>query len=194
MSKPKIKLSPVAKIDELLGLARTDFTGITTKSFGELSLEDMTSLIESIDKASQTATSKRFNARKEENAEKFRIESNKLDRLKEKLDPIYKAELERPVVGKGVTYGIMSDCYAYTIIEVSANGKKIKIQADRSQRTDNNGQSESQTYDFTRNPSGEVIELFYSSVQKCWKEAGQKGKGSGHYSIGYRAAHQDPHR
>lgn len=61
-----------------------------------------------------------------------------------------------PEVGMGVTVSVGSDRYPGTIIQVTQNGKRIVFQYDDYKRTDNNGMSESQTYEFTPNPNGKT--------------------------------------
>jgi len=56
-----------------------------------------------------------------------------------------------PAVGMGATILMWSDRHAATIVEVSANLKTIVIQQDNAKRTDNNGMSESQTYEYSPN-------------------------------------------
>lgn len=51
-----------------------------------------------------------------------------------------------PEVGMGATEVVGSDRYPYTIVKV-VNPKKIVVQRDDYRRTDNNGQSELQTYE-----------------------------------------------
>lgn len=62
-----------------------------------------------------------------------------------------------PKVGIGCTECMFSDRHAYTIIDVSLNGKKIVVQEDIATRIDKNGMSESQTYDYTPNPNGKTV-------------------------------------
>jgi len=62
----------------------------------------------------------------------------------------------KPAVGMGGTHQVGSDSYSYTIVEVSASGKTIKAQRDTATRTDSNGMSESQTYEFSPNPNGPI--------------------------------------
>lgn len=92
-----------------------------------------------------------------------------------------------PVVGMGVTEGIGSDRYAYTIIEVRRDGKELVIQRDNATRTDTNGLSESQTYICTPNPEGmtRVIVLRKGNYHL-------KGSKSYHYTIDVRKPYADP--
>lgn len=62
----------------------------------------------------------------------------------------------KPEVGMGATLQYPSDCYPFTIIEVNATGKTIKVQRDQYKRTDKNGQSESQSYEYTPDTNASV--------------------------------------
>lgn len=68
-------------------------------------------------------------------------------------------------VGDGVTLNYYSDEEAATVIEIDPKGRWIKVQEDKAIRTDSNGMSESQTYEFERNPSGR-IHTFYKTRHK----------------------------
>ena len=75
----------------------------------------------------------------------------------------YKKE-NQPVVGMGATEYMWSDRHAMTVIEVHNNWKGkgydiIVCQRDNAKRTDNNVMSESQGYEYTRNPNGKKITL-----------------------------------
>jgi hypothetical protein len=61
-----------------------------------------------------------------------------------------------PTVGMGVTISVGSDRYPATIIQVTQNGKRIVFQYDTYKRTDDNGMSESQAYEFSPDPNGRV--------------------------------------
>lgn len=93
-----------------------------------------------------------------------------------------------PTVGMGATHNVGSDSYPYTIIEVSANGQRIRVQEDTATRVDSNGMSESQDWIYERNPSGKVLEF---SLRKfgIWREKGEKHCS---LSIGIRRMYQDP--
>lgn len=94
-----------------------------------------------------------------------------------------------PLVGMGATYTIGSDRYPYTIIAVSASGKRCTIQQDETKRMDKNGMSEQQTYRFIPNPEAEkkVISLRQDGR---WREVGSGG--AGFYTIGDRDCYRDP--
>lgn len=56
--------------------------------------------------------------------------------------------------GMGVTIQYYSDREPATIIQITHNGKRIVIQKDKSIRIDNNGMSESQSYNFEVDSNG----------------------------------------
>lgn len=59
-----------------------------------------------------------------------------------------------PVVGQGATILHWTDRSPATVVEVSGKGKTVVVQDDNYQRTDSNGQSESQDYIYSPNPQG----------------------------------------
>lgn len=64
-----------------------------------------------------------------------------------------------PEVGMGATVLMHGDCFACTVVAVSNSGKAVSIQRDHARRTDNNGMSDYQEYEFTPNPHG-VVEVY----------------------------------
>jgi hypothetical protein len=68
--------------------------------------------------------------------------------------PVY--ETIEVKVGDGATMRFYSDRHACTIIEIADNGSYIKVQKDKATRTDNNGMSDCQDYEFERDPKGKV--------------------------------------
>lgn len=91
-----------------------------------------------------------------------------------------------PVVGMGATQICWSDRHAYTVIAVSANGKRCTVQRDKAIRIDSNGMSECQQYRFERDPEGYTVEL---------KLRTKKGKkywdGGGLYALDCRREYYD---
>lgn len=59
-------------------------------------------------------------------------------------------------IGMGATIQIGSDRYPATVIDIYHNDKRITLQEDLYIRTDNNGWSDIQTYEYKRNPVGEI--------------------------------------
>lgn len=72
------------------------------------------------------------------------------NRLMETTKPV------EPKVGDGATVIMYSDRHAATIVHVHESKKKIEIQYDSPIRTDNNGMSDSQAYEYKRNPNGSL--------------------------------------
>lgn len=91
-------------------------------------------------------------------------------------------------VGQGAVFGIGSDRYPYTIVKI-VNDKKVVVQADHYRRTDNNGQSTSQTYEFTPNPQACEITVT-RRTDGSWRKQGE-AKG-GVFSFHGRHAYLDP--
>jgi len=94
---------------------------------------------------------------------------------------------QKPEVGMGCTYGIGSDAYPATIIEVSPSGHQIKLQHDKFERTDKNAVSGTQVYDYAPNPQAEV-RVF---TRRKGGEYREKGKNYGYLIVGKRKAHID---
>ncbi len=88
--------------------------------------------------------------------------------------------------GIGATKLSGSDLYPFTIIEVSKTGKRVNVQADTYIRTDKNGQSESQTYEYARKIDNPIITLLPR------KNGTWHNKNAGTFILGERKAYQDP--
>lgn len=96
---------------------------------------------------------------------------------------MFKPSSVMPEVGMGATHLMYTDRHPYTIIKV-CTPRKIMVQADKAIRTDNNGMSDSQSYDFEPNPEGTVKTL--RLTKKGWTTPhGEK------FSIGHRSAYHD---
>ena len=89
----------------------------------------------------------------------------------------------KPTIGQGATRLMHSDRHACTVIDVSESGKTVTVQDDTATRTDNNGQSASQTYTFQRNPAGEITKFRFT--KRGWTAYGQR------LSIGERDEYYD---
>jgi hypothetical protein len=94
-----------------------------------------------------------------------------------------------PVVGMGATVLMWTDRHAATIVEVSANGKRVGIREDIATRTDANGMSESQTYSYAPN---EAAAVEYYSLRKNGRyvRVGSSINGTG-LLIGDRRQYRD---
>lgn len=90
-------------------------------------------------------------------------------------------------VGDGATISSGSDSYPYTIIWISPDGKKMTLQEDSVKRTDNNGMSEAQEYDYFRNKDGTIVDI------SLRKNGQYKVVGSKHQlvSLGVRRRYYD---
>lgn len=94
----------------------------------------------------------------------------------------------RPKVGMGCTILGWTDRHPGTIVEVSKSGKRIGVRGDLARRTDNNGPSENQTYEFSPNPAASTR---YYSLRKTgrWVLVGQTSGPQ--LAIGYRDKYYD---
>ena len=101
-----------------------------------------------------------------------------------------KKEFVLPVVDMGATYGIGSDRYAATVIEVSKNGKRVKIQFDESSPADGFDYYGNQVYTHERNPNGHIFEFSWRE-RGVWVEVG-KAKAIGYLTLGHRDRYSDP--
>lgn len=90
----------------------------------------------------------------------------------------------KPEVGMGVTELCYSDRHAYTVIEV-VNTRKIVVQRDKAIRTDSNGMSDMQSYEFERRPDG------YRSILTLRKDGHWRRLGSGRYGNVYMIGGRD---
>ena len=93
-----------------------------------------------------------------------------------------------PEVGMGATHLMWSDRQAYTIIEVKSPTRLV-VQRDTATRTDNNGMSDSQGYEYTPNPDG-VIRTITLRKNGRWYQVGDTIKGTP-FAIGYRKEYYD---
>jgi hypothetical protein len=95
-----------------------------------------------------------------------------------------------PVVGLGVTITMYTDSHAATVVEVSKSGKRILIQKDNAKRTDTNGMSESQSYEYTPNPEAHK-QAFTLRADGGWVREGESLRGGQRIVIGFRRAYHD---
>ena len=103
-----------------------------------------------------------------------------------------------PKIGMGATLLCWTDREPATIIGVFKHVKMVKVQTDNYRRTDSNGLSESQTYEYTPNHSGSV-HTFRQNKNGGWDEVylhpetNRYRKTGGHgLRIGERSAYRDP--
>ncbi len=95
----------------------------------------------------------------------------------------------KPEVGMGVTFIHWSDRSAGTIVSVSESGKSIEVRGDKTTRTDSNGMSESQTYEFETVDEGPTA-TYTLRKNGRWVRQGEDMKGSS-ILVGVRSAYYD---
>jgi hypothetical protein len=104
-----------------------------------------------------------------------------------------------PYVGMGATLLSWSDRHAGTIVEVfkKKDVLYIKVQEDNSVRIDKNGMSESQEYEYSSNPNGQISYFRKVAPYGFWQavyikpETGRFNIGSGGIKIGVRDEYYD---
>lgn len=110
------------------------------------------------------------------------------------LGPINDAVGDRQIaeikVGVGATKLLMSDRYPATVIHVHDENTLV-VQMDRYVRSDKNGLSESQDYDYGRNSDGAVY-IVTRRKNGRWVTLGESMKHGQRWAIGERSAYQDP--
>jgi hypothetical protein len=98
----------------------------------------------------------------------------------------------QPEVGMGVTFGIGSDCYPYTVLEV-VNSKTIRVQSDDYKALPDSEYFGNQKYEYRRNHQGSITTLTLRKNGR-WVRKGESMRGaSGYWSIGTRRYYSDPH-
>ncbi len=96
---------------------------------------------------------------------------------------------EIPEPGTPATVRYAVDCHAATVI--SSSETIIRVQCDTATRTDSNGLSETQVYEYKRNPNGTVY-TFTRRRDGAFREKGcKKGHGVG-LTLGVRREYRDP--
>jgi len=93
-----------------------------------------------------------------------------------------------PPVGELATYGIGSDQYPYTVIEVSKSGHRVTLQARKSRRVDSNGYSENQRWITVEDPNGETMVV----TRRGDGSYAPKGKKCGYITFGDAGSYLDP--
>lgn len=101
-----------------------------------------------------------------------------------------------PVVGMGATILCHSDRHAATITKVFGIGSRLAVEVTRdlAKRTDKNGMSECQTWEFTTIPDGPRYTFRYDGVRwtACYRnENGRWVKSTDNLRIGERDEYYD---
>lgn len=95
-----------------------------------------------------------------------------------------------PAVGLGATILYWSDRHPATVVEVSKSGKAITVQEDNAKRTDNNGLSESQEYEYSENPNGRKM-VFSLRKNGAWVEKNSSMQNGVRLLLGSRNKYYD---
>ncbi len=97
---------------------------------------------------------------------------------------------EAPKVGDGATYSCWTDRTAATVVEVSADGKTVVVQDDKTTRVDKNGMSECQDYAYAADPEGRKLTFTLRKNGRYNEQGCAMGKGN-RVSFGFRRAYHD---
>lgn len=89
-----------------------------------------------------------------------------------------------PKVGDGATELCWTDRHPYTIVAISASGKTVTVRRDVAKRIDSNGMSESQEYEYSRDPNGSLVKL-RQGKDGAWKHKGR------YFRLGEREEYYD---
>lgn len=114
----------------------------------------------------------------------MRVFGNLMNRIDERL------KSPAPEVGMGATILMYSDRDAATIVTISDTRKLIGVQRDKFVRTDENGMSEDQTYEFTPNPAAH-IEYFTLRHNGQWIRQGETLRNGLAILLGRRDKYRD---
>ena len=96
-----------------------------------------------------------------------------------------------PEVGMGACGGFGSDCYPYTIVSVSKDGKKIEVTSDDHKPAPGCDYFTNQVYTYTSNMNGQRT-LYRLRKNGRWVKDGEPMRGGASITIGYRRYYQDP--
>ena len=97
-----------------------------------------------------------------------------------------------PIVGMPATEGVGSDSYPCTIIDVSRNGKKVKVQRNSFKGAPGSNYFTNQEWIIDPEPSGEVL-VFSLRKNGRWILQGGAINCGCSLHLGHRSARQDPH-
>lgn len=114
----------------------------------------------------------------------MRVFGNLMNRMHEGIKPAV------PEVGMGATVLMFSDREPATVVIIAPNGKQIGIQRDNAKRTDTNGMSESQDWEFSPNPTA-AIEYYTLRKNGQWIKEGNSMKNGEVILLGHRDKYYD---
>lgn len=94
-----------------------------------------------------------------------------------------------PELGMGATELCYTDRHAFTVVEI-IDAKTVVVQADKAIRTDSNGMSDSQSYEYEPNPDGHKVTV---TLRKNghWVVKGEPMRNGKVFSIGRRSEYHD---
>lgn len=95
-----------------------------------------------------------------------------------------------PTVGMGATILMWSDRSPATVVEVSKSGKSVTVQSDDYRRTDSNGMSECQSYEYIINPNGSK-RTFTLRKNGRWVAEGSSMSSGERLALGYKERYYD---
>lgn len=95
----------------------------------------------------------------------------------------------KPEVGMGATMLCWTDRHACTVVEVKSPCC-IVVQQDDATRTDKNGMSDCQTFEYKCNPDGRLMTVTLRRNGR-WVRQGDTMKGGTSFGLGYRDEHFD---
>ncbi len=96
---------------------------------------------------------------------------------------------QKPEFGMGATVLSWTDRHAHTIVEILSDREIATIQ-DESKRTDSNGMSESQEYEYRPRLNG-AKEYWTLRKNNAWVRKGEPLKGGQRITIGFRETYYD---
>jgi hypothetical protein len=64
-----------------------------------------------------------------------------------------------PAVDIGATIHLHTDRYAGTVVAITPSGLTVTVQRDKATRTDTNGQSDSQSWEYECDPKGKLYKF-----------------------------------
>lgn len=94
-------------------------------------------------------------------------------------------------VGMPATVCFHSDRVPATVIEVSGEGKRIKVQEDKAERMDSNGMSDCQDWSFSRDPNGRIFDASFRKKVGRYVVKGEDQKSGTRVHVGSRGKFYD---
>ena len=101
------------------------------------------------------------------------------------------SKMVEPKVGMGVTECCYTDRHPYEIVEVK-DERHIVVRALDWKRTDHNGLSECQEYEYTSNPNNHTANLFLTKKGQWRERYANRSLGCNGFYIGFAERYYDP--